>query len=133
VTEGIEKRIIDGAGKYNSFIELCNGIKTKRYTMARIRRILCCGILGITREIQFPPVPYIRVLGFTEKGRKLLSEIKEKSPIPLITNVKAGYDSLDQRGKRIMDIEILATRLWSLSSNNNTVLKNDFSQPVVKV
>lgn len=132
VAEGIEKRIIDCAGRYNSFIELCNGIKTKRYTMARIRRILCCAILGITREIQSTPIPYIKVLGFTEKGRKLLPQIKEKSSIPLITNFKAGYDSLDQKGKNIMDIELLATRLWSLSSDNNTVLKNDFSQPIIK-
>ena len=132
VAEGIEKRIIDCAGRYNSFTELCDGIKTKRYTMARIRRILCCIVLGITKEIQNTPVPYIRVLGFTEKGRKLLPQIKEKSPIPLITNVKAGYDCLDQRGKKIMDIELLATRLWSLSSNNCTALKNDFSQLIVK-
>ena len=132
VAEGIEKRIIDCAGRYNSFIELCNGIKTKRYTMARIRRILCCAILGITREIQSTPIPYIKVLGFTEKGSKLLPKIKEKSPIPLITNIKVGYDSLDQKGKNIMDIELLATRLWSLSSDNNTVLKNDFSQPIIK-
>ena len=132
VAEGIEKRIIDCAGRYNSFMELCNGIKTKRYTMARIRRILCCAILGITREIQSTPIPYIKVLGFTEKGSKLLPKIKEKSPIPLITNIKVGYDSLDQKGKNIMDIELLATRLWSLSSDNNTVLKNDFSQPIIK-
>ena len=132
VAEGIEKRIIDCAGRYNSFSELCNGIKTKRYTMARIRRILCCAILGITREIQSTPIPYIKVLGFTEKGSKLLPKIKEKSPIPLVTNVKVGYDSLDQKGKNIMDIELLATRLWSLSSDNNTVLKNDFSQPIIK-
>ena len=132
VAEGIEKRIIDCAGRYNSFTELCNGIKTKRYTMARIRRILCCAVLGITRETQSTEVPYIKVLGFTKKGEKLLSKIKESSPIPLITNVKAGYDALDKKGKKIMDIDLLATRLWSLSSNNSTVLKNDFTQPIIK-
>jgi predicted nucleotidyltransferase len=131
VIEGFENRIIQGIKSNNSFTELCYSLKTKRYTMARIRRILCCGLLGITKEIQSTPVPYIRILGFNDKGMALLKDIKKNSTLPLITNLKEGYDKLNDNGKKIMDIEILATRLWSLGSNNNTLLKNDFQQEIL--
>lgn len=133
VTEGIENRIIEAVKNYNSFTELCENIKTKRYTMARIRRIVCNALLGIDKEVKTTPVPYIRVLGFTQKGSRLLKEIKEKSPIPVITNVKEGYDGLDNEGKRIFDIEILASRLWSLGSDDKIQIKNDFNQGLIKV
>ena len=42
--------------------------KTKRYTMARIRRISFCALLGITRELQQTPPSYLRVLGANRRG-----------------------------------------------------------------
>ena len=52
--------------------------------------------------------------------------------MPLITNVKIGYDNLDENGKKILEIENLATRLWSLASCNNTILNNEFTQQIIK-
>ena len=72
------------------------------------------------------------MLGFTEKGSKLLKEIKENGTLPLITNVKTGYDNLDNNGKKILGIENLATRLCSLASCNNTILNNEFAQQIIK-
>lgn len=136
VEEGIENRILSCARRSNSFAELCKSIKTKRYTMSRIRRILCCALLGITKEIKEIPIPYIRVLGFTGKGRELLAVMKDKATLPIITNVKNGYDRLDDKGKKIMDIELFATEIWNLARNNNSdkenKLKNDFQQQIIK-
>lgn len=132
VQEGFENRIIKAVQNTNNFNELCEKLKTKRYTMSRIRRIICRAILGIDNSVKEISVPYIRVLGFTEKGSKLLKEIKENGTLPLITNVKIGYDNLDENGKKIFEIENLATRLWSLASCNNTILNNEFTQQIIK-
>lgn len=132
VQEGFENRIIKVVQNTNNFNELCEKLKTKRYTMSRIRRIICRAILGIDNSVKGISVPYIRVLGFTEKGSKLLKEIKENGTLPLITNVKTGYDNLDNNGKKILGIENLATRLWSLASCNNTILNNEFTQQIIK-
>lgn len=132
VQEGFENRIIKAVQNTNNFNELCEKLKTKRYTMSRIRRIICRAILGIDNSVKEISVPYIRVLGFTEKGSKLLKEIKENGTLPLITNVKTGYDALDDNGKKILEIENLATRLWSLASCNNTILNNEFTQQIIK-
>ena len=132
VHEGFENRIIKAVQNTNNFNELCEKLKTKRYTMSRIRRIICRAILGIDNSVKEICVPYIRVLGFTEKGSKLLKEIKENGTLPLITNVKNGYDNLDNNGKKILEIENLATKLWSLASCNNTILNNEFTQQIIK-
>lgn len=132
VQEGFENRIIKAVQNTNNFNELCEKLKTKRYTMSRIRRIICRAILGIDNSVKKISVPYIRVLGFTEKGSKLLKGIKENGTLPLITNVKTGYDNLDNNGKKILGIENLATRLWSLASCNNTILNNEFTQQIIK-
>lgn len=133
VDEGFENRIISTIQNTNNFGELCEKLKTKRYTMSRIRRIICRSILGIDNSVKEIGVPYIRVLGFTEKSSKLLKDIKVNGTLPLITNVKSGYDSLDNNGKKILDIENLATRLWSLASDHNTILNNEFTQQIIKV
>ena len=132
VHEGFENRIIKAVQNTNNFNELCEKLKTKRYTMSRIRRIICRAILGIDNSVKEICVPYIRVLGFTEKGSKLLKKIKENGTLPLITNVKNGYDNLDNNGKKILEIENLATKLWSLASCNNTILNNEFTQQIIK-
>ncbi len=132
VQEGFENRIIKAVQNTNNFYELCEKLKTKRYTMSRIRRIICRAILSIDNSVKEIKVPYIRVLGFTEKGSKLLKEIKENGTLPLITNVKTGHDYLDNNGKKILEIENLATRLWSLASCNNTILNNEFTQQIIK-
>ena len=132
VHEGFENRIIKAVQNTNNFNELCEKLKTKRYTMSRIRRIICRAILGIDNSVKEISVPYIRVLGFTEKGSKLLKEIKENGTLPLITNVKNGYDNHDNNGKKILEIENLATKLWSLASCNNTILNNEFTQQIIK-
>lgn len=132
VGEGIENRIVAAVKNYNTFLEICNAVKTKRYTMARIRRILCCGLLSITKDLQQSSVPYVRILGFTDRGKQYLKEIRSNCKIPVIINLCSDYNKLSEVGKKFINTEIIATRLWSLASANNTILKNDFSQPIIK-
>ncbi len=86
VCEGLENRIFDAVRQATSLDELYSLIKTKRYTHSRIRRIVLRAYLGITTDIPENP-PYIRVLGFNEKGRKLLCEMKKKSSLPIVTKM----------------------------------------------
>lgn len=58
-----------------SFEDFIFRAKSKRYTLSRIRRIAVRAYLGI--EGKSFDVPVIRVLGFNENGKKLLSEIKK--------------------------------------------------------
>lgn len=72
VSEGLENRILDAVRQYNSVGDILSAVKSKRYTHARLRRILTCALLGVTAELQSREAAYARVLGFTEKGGGLL-------------------------------------------------------------
>ena len=64
-------------------------LKTKQVTEARIRRSLLHILLGIRKkelpEDRFAGLSYARVLGFRHSARPLLTEIKKRSSIPLLT------------------------------------------------
>lgn len=133
VNEGLENRFVEAVRSYNSISEILDFVKTKRYTMARLRRILIHALLGVTKAEEAQSVPYIRVLGFNKKGQELLSEIKAKGKLPLITNVADGYKNLDKNAKRIFDIDVLATDLYSLATNEIKSTKDDFTRQIIRL
>ena len=69
VCEGLEHRIYQAVRKETSLVSMIGSMKTKRYTHARLRRIMLYAFLGIRAEMQKQPVPYLRVLGFNQTRR----------------------------------------------------------------
>ena len=63
------------AGWY-SLDELLFTVKTKRYTMARIRRIMLSLLIGITKTDMKQLPPYGRILAFNERGKEILAKAK---------------------------------------------------------
>lgn len=84
VAEGLENRICGAVREACSLTEVYDKIKTKRYTHSRIRRIVLNAFLG-AGNLPSDGVPYIRVLGFNEKGAALLAEAKKKADVPIVT------------------------------------------------
>ena len=127
VIEGIENRIIEVAKEAISHEDLVTRIKCKRYTWARIQRLLCHILLNYTQEMgqafdQAGGPGYIRILGFSTKGRELLSLMRKKATLPLITRVapwlregKAPDDNYDTSAFRSMlALDTRATDLYTL-------------------
>lgn len=84
VSEGLEYKIKQAAQNGASFGEIADLAKSKRYTHSRLRRILLLFYLGIYKEDLTEAPPYIRVLGFNNKGRELLSQMKKSASLPVI-------------------------------------------------
>lgn len=87
VSHGLENRIFQAIRDNISLEDCIAAIKSKRYTMARLRQILTAAVLGVNREDVESPPTYLRVLAFNETGRKLLSELRDSVSIPLVTNL----------------------------------------------
>lgn len=132
VSEGLEYRIYDAVRNSNSYYELLEKIKTKRYTLSRIRRILLFSYLDITKELLETPVPYVRVLGFNEKGASLLKQCKEKSTLPIVTR-PADLKNLSENAKRIYDLECKARDLYSLCLKNPDVCGKEMTEKIIIV
>ena len=77
--------------------------------------------------------PYVRILGFNENGKKLVSEIATKNPeLKLITSVKKFVDSNSNKDLQIIfDKDVLATDVYSLAFENNSLANLDFKNSVI--
>lgn len=130
VSEGLQNRIYSSIRNYNSLEEIIGNIKTKRYTHARLRRIIISALLNITKDDLKEPVPYLRVLAFNERGAELLREIKKSGTLPIITNVADGYKKLGDKAKRIFDIDLRASDIYSLATDEIKKCGEDFTNPI---
>ncbi len=113
VGQGLENRILECA-PMESIEQILQGIKTKRYTMARIKRILLNMLIGVKKsDLEILP-PYIRVLAVNERGRDILSAAKENSKIPFGSSL-ARLAAESDEAKRFAEIEAAASDIYALS------------------
>lgn len=131
ISEGIENRIAEAVRLSSTLTELYENIKTKRYTLSRIRRIILCAFLGITTKLSAAPPQYIRVLGFTKKGEDALKEIAKKSDLPIVCTASDAA-KLYGIAADLFRLECKASDLWSLSLNYPQNCGNEYFYKIVK-
>lgn len=138
VSEGLEFLIKKAVNSCNTLTELLNTIKSKRYTITRLQRILLYALLDISKKdmklSKEVNSPYIRVLGFNDNGKKLISKIMDKNPNqPLITSVKKFVDNNSNTSLQTMlNKDIFATNVYSLGFKNNSFANLDFKNGIIK-
>ena len=88
-------------------------VKTKRYTHARLRRLVLWAYLGITARDIPPSPPYLRVLGFGDRGRELLKQMKQTAQLPVLTKPTHARQ-LDGESLRLFELEARCTDLYGL-------------------
>ena len=138
ISEGLEFSIKKAANSCNNINDFLDIVKSKRYTITRLQRILLYALLDISKEdMQLSKKidkPYIRVLGFNDNGQKLVSEISSKNPeLKLITSVKKFVDSNYNKDLQIMfGKDVLATDVYSLAFENNSLANLDFKNGIIK-
>ena len=74
--EGLWRKLLYACRSEQSVEAILNAVKSKRYAMTRVRRMLMCAFLGLTEAVLNAPAPYVRVLGFRERGRALLRKAR---------------------------------------------------------
>lgn len=127
ISEGLHNRIKKIADSAITLDELYDNIKTKRYTHARIRRIILAAYLGINESYYDVPLPYIRVLAFNKKGEELI-KIARKNGVNVISSLK-NAETISDDAKKIAKIEQKAGKLYGLAYNK----KCDFNEYKYKV
>jgi len=111
VTEGLEHRIrgvLSDLPEY-SVAALLHTLKTRRYTHTKLQRTLLRILLGHRKELLGPDrlaagVDYIRVLGFTERGQRLLGDMRRKAKVPIVASaakLDSPYLAMDARASAV--------------------------------
>lgn len=138
VGEGLENAIKNTANSCNSIVEFLNIIKSKRYTNTRLQRILLYTLLGITKKdiaLSKKLTPYIRVLGFNDKGKYLISEISKANPkLEIITSVKKYMDtSNNKNSKYMLEKDIWATNVYTIGFEYDSWNNLDYTHKIIKI
>ncbi|HOB36012.1 MAG TPA: nucleotidyltransferase [Candidatus Avimonas sp.] len=131
VSEGLENRLYEAARKSGSLEELMFAVKTKRYPLSRIRRIIMAGFLGLKAGHENRKPPYIRVLGFNRRGSEILS-LAKNSKIPLVSRV-SRFETLDGYAREVFELEVKAADLYSLAAPKAIPCGSEYTYKIIKV
>lgn len=137
VSEGLEYKIKEASNACNTLDSLIFMIKSKRYTMTRINRILLYALLDITKQDYInsqKTTPYARVLGVSENGKSLLSELSKNKKINVITSVKQFMDKSNNKIlKSMLEKDIFATNIYTMEYKKNPDANLDYTQKMIIV
>ncbi|MDE6733048.1 MAG: nucleotidyltransferase family protein, partial [Oscillospiraceae bacterium] len=126
---GLGERLYKAIRKGTSLSGIYFMTKTKRYTLARIRRAVLCGFLGIDKEISREKCAYIRVLGMNARGKEILSAAN--CPLPIDTSLKA-LSKTSPEARRQAEFEARLTDIYGLAFEEPPVCGLDFtSKPII--
>lgn len=133
VGNGLENSIYKQVSSCLDFDEIVENLSSPIFTRNRIRRSLFNIFLGIEDkhiEIckQINSLPFVRVLGFNKRGTEILSRIKSKSDISVVTQIAKSlrYESKHNDVYRfLLDFDLMTSELYYQKSfsNNRKLLK----------
>lgn len=131
VNEGIENKIYQNVFTSYCLNDLHSSVKSKRYTLTKIKRTLNNILLGITKNDMssvknISQMPYVRILAFNDKGREIIKTIKNNSDINIINKFsKTSFSMDDTVFKTLIDYDIKASNMYNLIyyKNNKELLK----------
>ncbi|WP_137597376.1 nucleotidyltransferase [Paucilactobacillus kaifaensis] len=109
MAEGLEYRLKRAAEQATDFDQFMQLAKSKRYTYSRLQRVCLYTLLQVTDTEMAEQVktPYLRVLGFNNRGQEYLHQIKKTVKIPIVTKVDADFKNtrlqLDYRAGKLFE------------------------------
>ncbi len=109
--EGLIERVLKLSRECASIEELTVRAKCKRYTRARISRLITQALLDMPQKAPAEP-PYLRLLGFRESARPLITELNRRS------NGSICADASRIAMNPCFMLETRATDLWGLTTQN---------------
>lgn len=112
--EGLGNRLFKTSRTLPNVESILEQAKTKRYPMARLRRMVLWAYLGIEPAARPAHVPYLRVLACNERGRTLLAQMRKTADLPVITK-PADIRTLHPEAITLFEQEARAADLYTLA------------------
>lgn len=129
ISEGLEGRIYEGVISSCTLNEVYDKIKTKRYTLSRIRRLILNAALHIFNEEE---PAFLRVLGFDDIGKSILSLITANSELPIVTSYKDAK-KISEISQSQFEACAEQTDFYNLLTEKVFAKNDELSSAVVKI
>ncbi len=119
ISEGLENKIKKEIVDSTTYEELISKIKSKRYQMSKIKRILANILLDISKDDFNHAIKndiiYIHILKMNENGKKLISKISKTCSFPIIGSInKNKINSLSSEISKYILKDIYAQNIYSI-------------------
>lgn len=117
ISEGLENRLYSAVRNGTSVEEIFSFVKTKRYPLARLRRILLYAFLNIKKNDCHILPPYIKILGFNQNGKDILRTMRETAKLPVIMRY-SDVKKLSPSAQYLYALESRCDDIYNLSGEN---------------
>lgn len=138
VNRELADKLANTAGRFLSWSQLCDQLKSKEITYTRISRALTHILLGLTREelLHFRSngyVSYARILGFQKSAAPLLSAIDKQTDIPLISKLADAWRLLPERSFSMLQKDVRAAHIResALAAKKGTIPQHEYTRQIV--
>ena len=125
ISEGIENRLFAAARMSSDLKALNEYTATKRYTNARLRRLILSAFLKERLDKIPDSVPYIRILGCNKTGAEILHEARNSSRLPIVMR------STSLKENRYFKFEERATDIYSLSFMSPSPCGEEYTNGII--
>ena len=128
-SEGLENKIKALLKQSVTITELIERLKSKRYTMSRLKRIVMSALLGIDKNLINNCLEsdlYFKVLAINKKSKDVLS-VFSQSKYPILTR-KTDISKLKGMQLNCFDKDVFASNIYSVSSK---IKLNEFDMKIL--
>ena len=130
ISPDFSAKIIKNLNKYESYSQFCDLLKSKDITYVRVARNLLHILLNIKKESmkkykEEGYIFYARMLGFKKSSNELLSALKSKASIPIISKLADARHQLSPIGMEMLETDIQAAHIY------DTIVSEKFKIPTV--
>ena len=131
VTEGLENKLYDEINNSNNYNEFIQNVKSKRYQLSKIKRILINIMLEISKEdflnLNTDKNCYAHIININSSLKnELLSKLNKNSNIPVITSLNNNIiNNLNDTIRKSLLLDVKASNIYSILSNDK--INRDFT------
>ena len=120
---GLENRLYKYSLENLSFEDFFNEVLTKRITISRLQRILLHSLFGLTKTITEKiknKVPFVKILGFSERGQEYLNYLKKSENYnerKILTSNRNLKEILSEEEVKLFNFNELCSQIYRIKSN----------------
>ncbi len=136
--EGLENRLKQAVKKARTSKDIIKGIKSRRYTETRIKRLLIHTLIGLYRDdfykIMDSGIIYARVLAFSDIGAEFLRLIKSRfiNGIPVLTNINKEICGDDPIWS-VLAYDVLAADIYNVFRHGEMYTHSDHVHKICRI
>ena len=120
---GLENRLYKYSLENLSFEDFFDEVLTKRITISRLQRILLHSLFGLTKTITEKiknKVPFVKILGFSERGREYLNYLKKAENYnerKILTSNRNLKEILNEEEIELFSFNELCSQIYRIKSS----------------